>query len=478
MNYRFRYAPSPTGVLHVGNARTAIFNWLLARHYSSKLILRIEDTDKERSTPESEKAIIEDLKWLGLDWDEGPDVGGDCGPYRQSQRSSLYEEHQKLLLEKKAAYECFCTPDELKKTREELLSLGKMPKYNGKCLNLSPKHIQELKDQKKPFVIRFYVKPGPPVVVDDIVRGTVKFEREVIGDFVIFRSDGGPTYQLACVVDDSLMKITHVIRGDDHLSNTPKQILMNDAFGFTSPKFGHLPMVLGADRKKLSKRHGACSVGEYKQQGYVSSAFLNFLVLLGWSCETSEEILNTERLIKEFSEDRLSSSPSIFETNKLDWMNGQYIRQLSLEEFYRLERPFLEKDLALSQVDESWLKQVLKVLQTSVAKLTDVTDQLQIFLKDKFLIEDDVIKETAKDLDFKKVLIALSKILEDNPDIDFDDLKKQLQNETSLKGKKLFHPLRYAMTGRKNGPELALVMPLLPKNELKLRVDKLLKETS
>ncbi len=472
---RLRYAPSPTGVLHVGNARTAIFNWLLARHYQGTLILRIEDTDRERSTGESEKAILEDLHWLGLDWDEGPDMGGNYGPYRQSERGGIYNEYQKKLLEKKLAYECFCTPEELEKEREVLLAEGRMPKYMGRCLRLSDAEKNKLKKAGQVPVIRFHVKEGKPVVVEDLVRGVVTFERDVIGDFVIFKSDGGPTYQFACVIDDILMKITHVIRGDDHLSNTPKQLLLYEALSEKPPQFGHLPMVLGTDRKKLSKRHGACSVGEYKEQGYLAPAFLNFLVLLGWSSESGDEILSKDRLIQEFTEKRLSGSASIFETNKLDWMNGQYIRQLSLDEFYKLEKPFIEKEYDIKKIDEVWLKKVLQVLQTAVIKFTDITEALKVFFNDKFSLNETVKKELQSE-EGQKILTALSKILEDVTTADFDFIKNDVSEKTGLKGKKLFMPLRYAITGQPHGPELSLVVPLLGREALKQRIERVIQE--
>ncbi|MBI2609072.1 MAG: glutamate--tRNA ligase [Deltaproteobacteria bacterium] len=472
---RYRYAPSPTGVLHVGNARTAIYNWLLARHYESTLILRIEDTDKERSTPESEKAILQDLKWLGLDWDEGPDKGGDCGPYRQSERGHLYEEYQHILLQKKRAYYCFCTPEELKQQREELLSQSLMPQYTGRCLKYSESQVKIFLNQNKPYVVRYHVLPGDPVIVHDQVRGDVKFERETIGDFVIAKSDGGATYQFACVVDDALMKVTHVVRGDDHLSNTPKQLLIFEDLGFKPPVYAHLPMVLGIDRKKLSKRHGAVSVGEYKEKGYLPHAFLNFLVLLGWSSETEDELLEKERLIKEFTEKRLSRSPSIFETGKLDWMNGQYIRKLSLEEFYQSELSFIEKEYDLKRMDIKWLKQVLAVLQTAVVKLPDICKELEIFFEDRFHLSPEVKKEFQNE-DFKKVLIGLKEFLEKSETSDFEVIKKSVSEQTGAKGKNLFMPLRLAITGQKHGPELSLVVPLLGYKNLKKRIEHTMKE--
>ena len=472
---RYRYAPSPTGVLHVGNARTAIYNWLLARHYKGMLILRIEDTDKERSTDESEKVIIEDLKWLGLDWDEGPDMGGACGPYRQSERQSIYEKYKKELLEKKCAYECFCTREELTSEREALLKEGKMPQYSGRCRALTSAEKQKFLRSGRLAVVRFLIKEGAPVVVSDDVRGEVKFERSVIGDFVIFKSDGGPTYQFACVVDDILMKVTHIIRGDDHLPNTPKQILLYEALNIKPPCFGHLPMVLGTDRKKLSKRHGAVSVGEYRKLGYLPQAFLNFLILLGWSSHTEDEILDQERLIKEFDEKRLSSSPSIFETPKLDWMNGQYIRKLSLEDFFKLELPFIRQEYDLEKIDESWLKQVLAVLQTAVVKLPDICGQLKIFFEDKFVLSDES-KAQLQNGDFKKVVVAMKEILEKENICDFEEIKKKVQSTTGAKGKNLFFPLRLAITGEPHGPELYLVFPLIGHEGLKKRVTKVLED--
>ena len=472
---RYRYAPSPTGVLHVGNARTAIYNWLLARHYKGTLIIRIEDTDKERSTGESEKAIIEDLKWLGLEWDEGPDMGGAYGPYRQSERQSIYEKYKKELLDRKSAYECFCTPEELESERERSLKEGKMPQYSGRCRNLQLSEKQKFIKQGIKPVIRFLIKDGSPVVVNDDVRGEVKFERSVIGDFVIFKSDGGPTYQFACVVDDILMKVTHIIRGDDHLSNTPKQILLYEALNIKPPSFGHLPMVLGTDRKKLSKRHGAVSVGDYRKLGYLPQAFINFLILLGWSSSSGDEILDQERLIKEFDEKRLSSSPSIFETPKLDWMNGQYIRKLPLEDFFDLELPFIEKEYDLHKIDKAWLKKVLAVLQTAVVKLPDICSSLRIFFEEKFTLSAES-QEQLRGGDFKKVVLAMKDILEKENLCDFEEIKKRVQEKTGAKGKNLFFPLRLAITGEPHGPELSLVFPLIGHEGLKTRVTRVIKD--
>ena len=343
METRVRFAPSPTGHLHIGNARTAILNWLFAKHTNGKFILRIEDTDPERSVEKYIEQIYEDLRWLGLNWDEGPDISGPYGPYRQSQRFSIYQKYAKQLIDEGKAYPCFCTPEELEQMRKESHAKGETGFYNRKCLHLSEEEKQKLLQEGRNPAIRFKVPDQTQVTFNDIVKDELNFDTENISDFVIMRSEGIPTYNFAVVVDDSLMKITHVIRGDDHVSNTPRQIMLYQAFGFELPQFAHIPMILGSDRTRLSKRHGATSLDQYRYQGYLPEALINFLSLLSWSSETGDEILSVERLIKEFDFNRISKSAAMFDFEKLNWMNGYYIRQANLNRIVELSIPYLKQ---------------------------------------------------------------------------------------------------------------------------------------
>src|SRR3954468_839115 len=330
---RVRFAPSPTGQLHVGNARTALFNWLLARGHDGTFILRIEDTDVERSTKQSEESILDDLRWLGLEWDEGPDVGGSGGPYRQSERLHLYSSYANELLAGGHAYYCFCAPQKLEDDRRKDLAAGRPPKYRGTCRSLSPEDARRRIEAGERGVIRFRVPEHGDVAFQDLVRGDVTFSTDVIGDFVIVRSDGHPAYNFAVVVDDALMEITHVIRGEDHISNTPRQVLLYRALGFTPPQFAHLALVMGPDHTPLSKRHGATSVAEFRLRGYLPEALVNYLALIGWSPGasaadpgTNEELLPVAELARRFAIEDVGHSAGIFDIEKLSWMNRHYMK--------------------------------------------------------------------------------------------------------------------------------------------------------
>ncbi|MBQ2763508.1 MAG: glutamate--tRNA ligase, partial [Firmicutes bacterium] len=334
-NYRLRFAPSPTGPLHIGGARSALFNYLLAKKHGGTFLVRVEDTDLERSSKESEENIKDSLRWLGMDWDEGIDVGGEHGPYRQMERLDIYNAAVQKLLDEGKAYYCFCSEEELAKEKEEQQARGEMPKYSGKCRHLTKEQQQELLDKGIKPVIRFHVPEGETVVVDDQVRGEVTFETDGIGDFIIVKSDGIPVYNFAVVLDDVTMKITHVIRGEEHLSNTPRQLMLYDALGYEKPKFAHISLILGRDNEgkltKMSKRHGSTSVVAYKEQGFLPEAIDNFLALLGWAPGGEEELFTLEQLTQEFSLDHVSKSPAVFDIEKLKWINGMYIRKASGE---------------------------------------------------------------------------------------------------------------------------------------------------
>ena len=338
---RLRFAPSPTGPFHIGGARSALFNWLLAKKNNGKFILRIENTDLDRSTIESEENIKDALKWLGITWDEGIDVGGDFGPYKQTERLDIYKEYTDKLLAEGKAYHCFCTDEELESERQTLMAQEKMPIYQGKCRNLTQEQKTELLAAGRKPTVRFKTPENQQIIFDDMVRGTVSFDSNGVGDFVIVKSDGIPVYNYAVVLDDALMKITHVIRAEEHLSNTPRQIVLYEALGFKLPTFGHISLILGKDRTKMSKRHGATSVEQYRKLGYLPEAIVNFLALLGWAPDSEQEIFSTEELINLFSMDRVAKNPAVFDIDKLNWLNSNYIKNAEAALILELALPHL-----------------------------------------------------------------------------------------------------------------------------------------
>src|SRR5579872_4123070 len=381
---RVRFAPSPTGHLHVGNVRTALFNWLLARGQHGTFILRIEDSDAERSTRESELAMVRDLKWLGLDWDEGPDVGGPCGPYRQSERLHLYGSYAKELLGAGAAYFCFCSPAELEANRQTALAAGRPVRYPGTCRNLSADRVQARLAAGDHPAIRFRVPPDRDVEFEDAVRGGVRFPAAVIGDPIIMRADGRPAYNFAVVVDDALMDVTHVVRGEDHISNTPRQILLYEALGFSLPIFAHLAMVMGPDHSPLSKRHGATSVEEFRLKGYLPEALLNYLALIGWSPRASEhddELLPIDELARRFSLDGVGHSAGVFDEEKLAWVNRHYLKIAEPTRVAELSVPFFNAagvHMSPDQRGIDFLAEALAMATASVDRLNQIPGRLAL----------------------------------------------------------------------------------------------------
>jgi len=452
---RVRFAPSPTGYLHVGGARTAIFNWLWARHTGGALVLRIEDTDVERSTPESEAALIEDLKWLGLDWDEGPDVGGARGPYRQSDREEVYRGVAAVFVADAHAYPCFCTDELLEQKRLAARVAGRPPQYDGTCRDLTQQQIDEKRDAGIPEVTRFRVPDGL-VRFDDVVRGEMTLDHSMVGDFVIVRSNGLPTYNFAAAIDDARMDITHVIRGEEHLSNTLRQILVYNALGASHPVFVHVPLILAEDRSKLSKRHGAASVEELRRRGFIPSAVFNYLVLLGWSHPEGKEVLTREETIEAFDIARIGKAAGVFDPDKLAWMNGQHLRALPAERFHPLARPFLPEWVS-TQYDASAIDAILDVLQDSIETLDQLPGLCAVFA-DPVEFEPEAA-EVLKDEGAKGVLTAFATALEAQegeltPEV-FKASAKVAGKEAGRKGKELFFPLRAAITGRVHGPDLS-----------------------
>ncbi|MCX8127376.1 MAG: glutamate--tRNA ligase [Synergistetes bacterium] len=468
MNVRVRFAPSPTGFLHVGGARTALYNYLFAKRMGGSFILRIEDTDRERSTIEAEKSIMEDLKWLGLFWDEGP--------YRQTERLSLYKEHALELLEKGFAYKCYCTESEIEEMRDEMLLRRIAPKYNGRCKKLSEDEKRRLENEGRVPAIRFKVPESGELIFKDIVRGELRFSLSDVGDFVIMRSDGIPTYNFAVVVDDHYMSITHVIRADEHIANTPKQLLIYQAFGWEPPQFAHVSMILGPDRSKLSKRHGAVSISQYRKEGYLPEAMNNYLLLLGWSPPDEREIFSMDEMMKAFSLDRLSKSPAIFDIGKLRWMNGHYMRNLPLDKVYEYSLPFfLEKGFPM---DEGWLKRVVFVYREHTSTLQEMVDEALPLINFSLPLPLEM-EETLRDENVPKVLKTFIEVFSPfkYKNVSFSEaweLLKEVVNRVGLKRGKVLFPLRVAITGRKSGPELYYIIELLGVRKALLRVEEVL----
>ena len=474
---RVRFAPSPTGQLHVGNARTALFNWLLARGNDGTLILRIEDTDAERSTKESEESILQDLRWLGLEWDEGPDVGGAAGPYRQSERLHLYTSYANELLSSGHAYYCFCLPQKLEDDRRKDLAAGRPPKYRGTCRNISPDETKRRLDAGERAVVRFRVPEHIDVSFPDMVRGEVTFSTDVIGDPVLVRSDGRPAYNFAVVVDDALMEVTHVIRGEDHISNTPRQILLYRALGFAPPRFAHLSLVLGPDHTPLSKRHGATSVSEFRARGYLPEALTNYLALIGWSpravgeAPQDAELMPLDEMARRFAIEDVGHSAGVFDPEKLAWMNRHYMKvaapsRIAAEaaRFFQA-RGFLKRrsDAALAYIES-----LLPMAVGSIDRLEEIPERLA------FLFHYDAVEalgrpavaEVLHESGARDVIAALADAIETNggPMLDresFRAVANRVKEKTGQKGKLLFHPIRVALTGEGGGPELDLAVPAM-----------------
>lgn len=475
---RVRFAPSPTGPFHIGGARSALFNWLFARHYGGKFIVRVEDTDLERSTRESEENILAALKWLGMDWDEGIKVGGPNGPYRQTERLDIYRQYIDQLLQNGSAYRCYCTEEELAKERERLLSKGEMPRYLGRCRNLSPEDCSRMIADGRVPVIRFRVPENNVVQIKDLVRGDVSFDCSGIGDFIILKSDGIPTYNFAVVVDDHLMSISHVIRAEEHLPNTPRQVLVYEALGWTPPEFAHVSLILGKDRTKMSKRHGATAVEQYQAKGYLPEALDNFLALLGWSPGGEEEILTIEQLKQQFTLDRVAKSPAVFDLEKLNWLNGHYIRQSPLNQITDLAIPYLEKAgyicTPLSQEQYEWLKMVVDSVREYLVCMEEITGHVRTFFVEEVEIEGEAAREIMSGEQVSAVLDAMQKKVSASNELNYTGIKgmlKEMGKELGIKGKQIFMPVRVALTGSTHGPDLSQVVVILGKNKVLSRLN-------
>ena len=472
---RVRFAPSPTGALHVGNARTALFNWLLARGHDGTFILRIEDTDAERSTKQSEDSILDDVRWLGLEWDEGPDVGGGCGPYRQSERLHLYTSYANELLAGGHAYYCFCSPQKLDDERRKDLAASRPPKYRGTCRNISPDDARHRLEGGEKAVVRFRVPEHIDVTFQDLVRGDVTFSTDVIGDFVIVRSEGRPAYNFAVVVDDALMEVTHVIRGEDHISNTPRQVLLYRALGFAPPKFAHLSLVLGPDHTPLSKRHGATSVAEFRERGYLPEALTNYLALIGWSprsggggTETDVELMPLDEMARRFALEDVGHSAGVFDPEKLAWMNRHYMKAAAPARIAsETARFFQAKGFLKRKTDAAlaYLESLMPMAVGSVDRLEEIPDRLA------FLFDYDAeaalarpgVAEVLHEAGARDVIAALPEAIT-GPLLDRESFRaaaSRVKEMTGQKGRALFHPIRVALTGEGGGPELDLAVPAM-----------------
>ncbi len=465
---RVRFAPSPTGRLHIGNARTALYNFLFARHCGGRFVLRIEDTDLKRSSASSEKSICEDLGFLGITWDEGVGVGGDFGPYRQTERAALYGEYAKKLLDSSRAYPCFCSQEELEEQREAAKKKKLPPRYSGKCRKLSCEEVEKLKISLKPYSVRFSVPEGQTLRFNDLVRGPVSVNSDTIGDFVIIRSDGMVSYNFAVVVDDALMKISHVIRGEDHLPNTPKQVLIYSALGWNIPQFAHISMILGENRQKLSKRNGISSIADYRKQGFLPIGIINYLSLLGWSPGDKKEVMELDEIIAAFSVERLAKSAAVFDAKKLLWINSAHLRNMETATILEESRHFIaenKKTAALLSLPRERLEAMVDSVRDSIGVYSALPGELEVYAslgEGCPLLEEDL--EIVRSDSARAVISAFLKNVKGHEKIDietFGEVSRTVKKETGVKGKKLFHPIRLALTGKSGGPELSKIMPIL-----------------
>ena len=480
---RVRFAPSPTGKLHIGGARTAIYNWAFARANGGTFILRIDDTDPTRSTDENTQIILRAMRWLGLDWDEGPEVGGDFGPYSQTERLDLYKQTAERLLAEGKAYPCFCTPEQLAADREAAQARkDPFQGYQRRCRDLSPEEAQARIDAGEPYVLRIKVpEDRGNVVINDAVHGEVTFDAKELDDFVIFRSDGTPTYNFATVVDDALMGITHVIRGDDHLSNTPRQVMVYEAMGAPVPTFAHISMILGADGKKLSKRHGATSVEEYRDAGFLSDAFVNYLALLGWSLDGETTVIPRDVLASKFSLDRISKNPATFDPKKLDWMNAEYINAMDDKTFadeimlpQLIEAGLIDEGF---EADEAWVDALAAIVRPRTKMPADAAAvAAPVFTTAETLEYDEksVAKGLAKEglgavLDAAKT--ALEAVTDWTPE-NIDAALEPLPEALDVKKRLVFGAVRVAECGNMVSPPLGETMALIGRDDCLARIDR------
>ncbi len=473
---RVRFAPSPTGHLHIGGARTAIYNWAFARHNGGSFVLRIDDTDRERSTDENTQAILRSLKWLGLDWDEGPEVGGEFGPYYQTQRSDTYAPALERMKERGHTYPCFCSPETLELKREEARVRGGFSGYDRTCRALAAEEVQSRIAAGEPHVWRVAVPDDRgDIVIDDIIRGETRFPIDAMDDFILVRTDGTPTYMFATVVDDWSMGMTHIIRGDDHLSNTPRQVVVYEALEAEVPQFAHMSLIFGADGKRLSKRHGATSVEQYKEEGFLPEAMLNYLSLLGWSLDGETTFFDRETLVREFDLARVSKSPGIWDPEKLEWMNGAYIRELSADALVDHLTPWLA-DAGLATADDvqarrDWYLALVPLVSERLKRLDEIARMV------RFLFEEPQVDDTARDKVLRKegaaeALEAAAQALEgvEWTAAAIEESMRTVPETTGVKPKIAFQAVRVAITGTTVSPPLFESLELLGRERALARI--------
>lgn len=475
---KVRFAPSPTGPFHIGGARSALFNWLVARHADGTFLVRIEDTDLKRSTKESEENIKDSLKWLGMNWDEGIDVGGPHGPYRQTERLDLYKKEVQRLLDEGKAYYCYCSAEELEKSRKAQLDAGKTPIYDEHCRHLTEEEKAKYEAEGRKPVVRLKVRKDGVFAFDDMVRGHVEFQAAGVGDFIIMKSDGIPVYNFAVVIDDAFMEVTHVIRAEEHLSNTPRQLAIYEALGYKPPKFGHISLILGEDHKKMSKRHGATSVTEYRNMGYLPEAVVNYLALLGWTPKGEQEIFTEEELIKQFSMKRVSSNDAVFDINKLNWINFQYMKKLDADQLYDLIFPFLVKagyvEESVTEEKKDWLKKVIWFMKDHIYFAGQAADELRFFFEDMPALTDEAILSIMKAETSGKLLKAFIEDLKALETFDQAEIKKcfnACMKAQGIKGKAAYEPTRIALTGATQGPGMFEMMELFGREKTMDRLE-------
>jgi nondiscriminating glutamyl-tRNA synthetase len=477
---KVRFAPSPTGPLHIGGARSALFNYLYAEHCGGEMVLRIEDTDLDRSHRKYEEEIIESLQWLGMTWKEGIKAGGENGPYRQTERLDLYRQYVQQLIDQGNAYYCFCSQEELEAERQEQYAQGLTPRYGGKCSRLDANEVKRRLAAGEPASIRFRVPQNTIFVVNDLVRDAVSFESGNTGDFIIVKSDGIPVYNFAVVVDDYLMGVTHVIRAEEHLSNTPRQLMIYDALKLPRPEFAHISLILGDDHQKMSKRHGATSLVQYREKGYLPEALFNFLALLGWSPEGEKEIMTKEEIIKSFTLDRVSKSPAVFNIDKLNWMNQQYLKQLSVQDLMKLLLPYIQN----SKYAEEWAKLpvesmlvLVEAIREHLVCLSDVEEQMEVFFQPV-----NYEPEAWEVLQQENTALVLQRIRDELPVFtepqEIKQFIKAVVKDSKLKPKDVFMPLRSALSGKTHGPDLPNLIYVWGREDTLARLEETMQKLS
>ncbi|MBZ2175212.1 glutamate--tRNA ligase [Schnuerera sp. xch1] len=481
---RVRFAPSPTGYLHIGGLRTALYNYLFARHNKGKFVLRIEDTDRTRYVEGAIENLIESLQWAGVEHDEGVFLEegkivqrGEFGPYIQSERLDIYKKYVDQLIEKGYAYYCFCTKERLDKVREEQKIKGLIPRYDGLCRSLSLEEAKEKIANGEEYVVRLKLPPNKNIEFKDMVRGNITINTEDLDDQVLLKSDGYPTYHMAVVIDDHLMGITHIVRGEEWLPSTPKHVYLYEVFGWDKPIYVHLPTVLNKERKKLSKRHGDVSVGDFRGKGYLPEGLINYLALVGWSPEDNEELLTMEELIEKFKFERVSKTGGIFDKDKLDWVNGHYIRNYDLDKLTKMSIPYLKLtdhiDNKFIEENYDWIKTLVETVREGLSNLSEITEKVEVFFNNKIQPEDDEALNMLKLEETSTVLNAMKEELSKVDEVDEEFAKgimKKIQKSTGIKGKKLYMPTRIALTGNNHGPELVSIIYLLGKQNIISRI--------